>query len=215
MRRSSGSLAVSASRPVSRPVAGSRSNRPPGGIGRRLGDAGQRRAPAGSRRRCARRGAPRTRGGPGRRRRGRRRLRGRPSAVFVSSYLKPRTQSPGLVLRRALAQRGHDRLDRSQVAVHLLQVQVARRRDVGVPVDEAGHHRAAARGRPSSFGPRARFRTSASLPTARKRPPAMATARARGWASSTVTMLPFQRTSSASVRRVGSRAKDAACARIL
>ena len=143
MRRSTGSLAVSASRPVSRPVAESRSNRPPGGIGRRLRDARERERP-------------------------RVHVGGVPAAVLhvhgvvpgdaveVGEAERPalgrlrvvvlEAQDPvaGPGLGGALAQRGHDRLDRPQVAVHLLQVQVARRRDVGVPVDEPRHHRAAA-----------------------------------------------------------------------
>ena len=97
MRRSSGSRAVSAIRPVSCRWRNRGRTGPPADPGwpRRCRRA---RAPAGSRRPCGRHGAPRRRGGLGKRRRGRRRLRGRPSAVFVSSYLKPRTQSPGLVL---------------------------------------------------------------------------------------------------------------------
>ena len=61
----------------------------------------------------------------------------------------------------------------------------------------------------SSFRVRAvaRFRTSSSAPTARSRPPAIATACARGCAGSMVRTLPPCRTSSASVREPGSRAK--------
>src|SRR5258706_4481288 len=53
----------------------------------------------------------------------------------------------------------------------------------------------------------ARLRTSTSLPTATNRPPEIATAWARGWAGSMVRMLPLWRTSTASARRVGRRAK--------
>src|SRR5262249_55610855 len=53
----------------------------------------------------------------------------------------------------------------------------------------------------------ARFRTSSFEPTARKRPSAIATAWACGWAASIVTMRPFVRTRSASVRTRGRRLK--------
>ncbi len=143
MRRSRGSRAVSAIRPVSLPVAGSRSYRPPGGSGVASEMPGERERPRVHVRRVAAAvlhvhgvvsgnavEIGQAQGPPFRRLR-----------VVVLEAQHPIAR-PGL--GRALPKRGHDRFDRSQVAVHLLQVEVARRRDVGVPVDEARHHGAAA-----------------------------------------------------------------------